>query len=504
METLISVEPVRPPVRLVAQQSTPLLDALRDYLDADTIAFSTPGHKGGRLLDRELIEVLGQAVFRADVWLNTSQHDVALRAAERLAAAAWGGDDAYFVVNGSSSGNHALMLSLLGPGDTVVVARDAHMSVLTGLILTGARPVFVAPELHPEQAMSVGVTPGAIAAALDAHPETALVIVTSPTYHGVSSDLAGIASVAHTRRVPLMVDEAWGAHLPFHPSLAPHAMACGADAAVTSLHKTLGALSQSAMIVTQGSLIDRGRLKLGVRMAQSTSRCLPMLVSLDCARRQVAMHGWELLELTLALAALTRRKLREIPGIAVIDHETLGLPADRIDPTRLVIDTCGLGLTGYRVEAILRDEFGIAPEMSDRCGIVCVVSIADTRASLMALVDALTAIAERCPNPTLVSNRIAARSVGEAIANGEMSMTPREAFFARSHPVPLPAAIGCIAAEAIIPYPPGVPVLVPGERIGWNKLMYLAQVVAGGATCAGAADARLLTIRVVDEDVTEA
>jgi arginine/lysine/ornithine decarboxylase len=486
------------PVRTNPQQSAPMLEALADYLAAGTVAFSTPGHKG-RPAENELHALLGDGIFRADVWLNTSRHDAALRAAEQLAAETWGADDAWYVVNGSSSGNHALLLALLDPGDTVIVARDAHMSVLTGLILVGARPVFVTPQLHPRHALSTGIDPAAIARALDANPEAKLVVITSPSYHGVSSDLAGIVEVAHARNVPVMVDEAWGAHLPFSPALPEHAMAAGADAAVLSLHKTLPALSQGAMIAIQGERIDRRRLKPCVRMAQTTSRCLPILASLDNARRQVALQGWALMELALALAALTRKQLNAIPGITLIDHDSLGLPAERVDPTRLVIDTTGLGLTGYRVEAMLRDEFGIAPEMSDHRGIVCILTVADTRASLGALVDALRAIASRATQPRSNRSRLVARSVGDAIAPGEMAMTPRDAFFARSHSVPLPAAIGCIAAEPVIPYPPGIPVLVPGERIGWSKLMYLAQVVAGGATCAGAADPRLLTIRVVDE-----
>jgi arginine/lysine/ornithine decarboxylase len=492
-------EPTRPAI-VNPQHAAPLLEALEAYLAAGTVAFSTPGHKGGRLLDDRVRELLGEPVFHCDVWLNTTRLDAALRNAERLAAEAWGADDAWYVVNGSSSGNHALLLALVQPGDTVIVARDAHMSVLTGLILVGANPVFVAPELHPTHTMSTGVDSARIGAAIDAHPDAKLVIVTSPTYHGVASDLHAIVAEAHARNVPVMVDEAWGAHFPFHQSLPAHALDAGADAAVVSLHKTLPALSQGAMIVTRGNRLDRGRLKSSVRMAQSTSRCLPILASLDAARRQAALHGWGLLELTIALAAWARKQLQEIPGIEVIDHDALGLPPSRVDSTRLVIDTAGIGLSGYKVEAILRDEFGMAPELSDRRGIICVVTVGDTRASLGALVDALAAIAARHSGPATRPSRLASRSVGEAIGPGEMSMTPRDAFFAKSHAVPLPAAIGCIAAEPIIPYPPGIPVLVPGERISWNKLLYLAQVVAGGATCSGAADPRLLTIRVVDEE----
>ncbi|MCO5221802.1 MAG: aminotransferase class V-fold PLP-dependent enzyme [Thermomicrobiales bacterium] len=493
------VEHTRPPA--TSHQSAPMLDALDAYLDAGTISFSTPGHKSGRLIDDELRRLLGDPLFRADVWLNTSRHDTALRAAERLAADAWGAGEAFFTVNGSSSGNQAVLLALLGPGDKVIVARDAHMSVLSGLILTGAEPVFVSPTLHPEQLMSTGVTPASIETALAQHPDAKLVVLTSPTYHGVASDLPAIVAAAHARQVPVMVDEAWGAHFPFHQSLPIHAMAAGADVAVVSLHKTLPTISQGAMIVTQGNRIDRGRFKSSVRMTQTTSRCLPILASIDSARRQVALHGWGLLELTLALAALTRRRLQETPGIVLIDETSLGIPASRFDPTRLVIDTGSLGLNGYQVESILREEFGIAPELSDGRGIVCVVTVGDTRASLDALVDALTAIATRPSQRSALRPRVAARSVGDAIAQGELSMLPRDAFFARSRSVPLPTAIGCIAAEPIIPYPPGIPVLVPGERICWNKLLYLAQIAASGAICAGAADPRLLTIRVVDETV---
>jgi lysine decarboxylase len=493
-ESLALLSPVWPN----PQQAAPLVDVIEEYLATGTVAFSTPGHKG-RMAESDLQSLLGDGIFRADVWLDTSRLDAALRAAERLAADTWGADDAWYVVNGSSSGNHALLMALVNPGDTVIVARDAHMSVLTGLILVGARPVFIAPTLHPQHALSTGMDPATIATALDAHPETKLVVITSPSYHGVASDVTAIVELAHARNVLVMVDEAWGAHLPFSPALPEHAMAAGADAAVVSLHKTLPALSQGAMVVIQGERIDRQRLRSCVRMAQTTSRSLPILASLDSARRQVALQGWALLELTLALAALTRRQLNDIPGITLIDHDALGLPAERCDPTRLVIDTSGLGLTGYRVEAMLRDEFAIAPEMSDHRGIVCIVTVADTRASLGALVDALRAIAARSPRSSSHRARTVARSVGDAIAPGEMAMVPRDAFFARSHAVPLPAAIGCIAAESVTPYPPGIPVLIPGERIGWPKLMYLAQVVAAGATCTGAADPRLLTIRVVDE-----
>jgi arginine/lysine/ornithine decarboxylase len=475
----------------------PLVAALERYQDRQTVAFSTPGHKRGSGLEADIQRLLGKAVFDADVWLNMADLDNVLGTAEELAADAWGAEAAHFLVNGSSSGNHALLQAQLQPGDEVIIARDAHRSMLAGLIATGAVPVFVAPALHEELGISLGIEPRDIARALQEHPRARMVVITSPSYHGVASDIAAIAQVAHEYDVPLYVDQAWGAHLRFHPSLPVSAMEAGADAAVISAHKTLSSLSQGAILLVQGERINRSRLGATVRMAQSSSRNLPILLSLDTARRQMALHGWALMELTMALAARARAGLQAIPGVQVVDADGLGLPAERFDATRLVIDTQELGLDGYSVERILRDEFGIAPEMSDRAGIVCLITIGDTRQSVDCLIGALTALAREVRGALSPFRHGISRSVGQAIAPGEMAMTPREAFFAESRPVPLPVAIGEVAAELIVPYPPGIPVLVPGERIAWDKLMYLAELSARGGSCSGAADPTLLTLRVV-------
>lgn len=475
----------------------PLVSALEHYQAQQTVSFSTPGHKQGSGLEADIQRILGKTVFDADVWLNMADLDSALLQAEDLAADAWGAGSAYFLINGSSSGNHALLLAQLQPGDEVIIARDAHRSMLAGLIATGATPIFVAPALHPELGISSGIDPSDISQALHEHPNARLVVVTSPSYHGVASDIASIARAAHEFEVPLYVDQAWGAHLRFHPSLPVSAMEAGADAAVISTHKTLSSLSQGAVLLVQGDRIDTSRLRATVRMAQSSSRSLPVLLSLDTARRQMALHGWALMELTMALAARARAGLQAIPGIDLVDAARLGLPGERFDSTRLVIDTCGLGLDGFTVERILRDEFGIAPEMSDRAGIVCLITIGDTRQSVDSLVNALSLLSREKFDAGSQFRYSPPRSVGQAIAPGEMALTPREAFFAKSHAVPLPVAIGEIAAELIVPYPPGIPVLVPGERIGWDKLMYLAEISTRGARCAGAADPRLLTLRVV-------
>jgi arginine/lysine/ornithine decarboxylase len=475
----------------------PLVSALERYQAQGTVPFSTPGHKRGSGLEADIQRLLGKSVFDADVWLNMADLDGALGAAEELAADAWGAGSAHFLVNGSSSGNHALLQAQLQPGDEVIIARDAHRSMLAGLIATGAVPVFVAPVLHPELGINTGIDPKDIARALDEHPAARLVVVTSPSYHGVVSDIAAIAQVAHEYDVPLYVDQAWGAHLRFHPSLPVSAMEAGADAAVISAHKTLSSLSQGSILLVQGERINTSRLQATIRMTQSSSRSLPILLSLDTARRQMALHGWALMELTMALAARARSGLQAIPGLQLVDADRLDISSDRFDATRLVIDTHGLGLDGFSVERILREEFGIAPEMSDRAGIVCLITIGDTRQSVDRLVNALTILSQETRGLVRPFAHGNPRSVGQAIAPGEMALTPRDAFFAKSRAVPLPVAIGEVAAELIVPYPPGIPVLVPGERIGWDKLLYLAEISTRGGRCAGAADPTLLTLQVV-------
>lgn len=476
------------------QERTPIIEALQVYGSGRTTPFSTPGHKGGAGLDGDLRELLGSQFSAADVWLNTADHDRSVRLAEDLAARAWGADRSFFLVNGSSSGNQAFLLASVAPGDEVVVGRDLHQSFLAALILTGARPIYVAPRLHPSLHVGLGVTARDIAAALEAHPAAKLVAVTSPTYWGVASDLGEIVAAAHSRGAAVYVDEAWGPHLGFHPCLPPSAMNCGADGAVTSPHKLLTGLSQAALLNIRGPRIDAARVAGAVKLTQTTSPLMPVLASLDGCRRQMAREGQGLLERTIQLAERARRHLRRLPGIDVLDASSLGLPPEQYDPTRLVIDVQGMGLTGYMAERLLREQFQIAPEMSDRAGIICLVTVGDTPQTIHRLVRAMESLPRRrVPQRAAACPRIA----GEAIAPGEQALTPREAYFAPSRAVSLAFAVGEVAAEAVIPYPPGIPVLTPGEVISEAKVDCLREGLGAGMHVRGAADTTLQTLRVV-------
>lgn len=490
----------RPEIVGLDQYRAPLLDGLRAYVSRDMAPFSTPGHKLGAGADPELVDLLGVEVFRSDIPLGGGVSDThfrgaPLREAERLAAVAWGAERSFFLLNGSSAGNHASLLASVRPGDKVIVARDLHKSLLVALILTGAEPVYVSPALHSELNVGLGVSPDQVAKALDDHPDAKLVALVSPSYCGVSSDLAGIAAVAHARGVPVHVDEAWGPEFHFHPQLPPSAMSCGIDTAVISTHKVLGSLTQAAILNVQGPLIDLDRVNTTIDMVNTTSPSVLILASIDATRRQMALHGEELLDRTIRLAQNARTRLQAIPGLNVLDAEQLGVRD--FDHTKLVVDVDALQVTGYDVEDMLRNRFAIGPEMSDQIGLVFLVTIADTQESIDRLVDAFTTISQE--RHVGGSRRAQARSSGSVVTPGDLAMTPRDAFFAKSRAIPLVAAAGEISAELVLPYPPGIPVLAPGEVVTAGKIEYLLEGVAHGQYISGPADPTLTTIRVVDE-----
>jgi arginine/lysine/ornithine decarboxylase len=484
---------------VIDHREAPLLEGVLAYQRRGILPFSTPGHKLGFGADEELRETFGERTFLSDIPLGGGVGDThfggeALRVAEAMAADAWGADRSFFLLNGSTAGNHAFLLATVRPGDKVIVSRDLHKSLLVALILTGAVPIYLAPRLHPELNVGLGISIEEVAATLERHPDTKLIVLVSPSYCGVASDLEGITAVSHAKGIPVYVDEAWGPHFHFHPALPSSAMASGADGAVTSIHKVLGGLTQAAILNVCADLVDPDRVRTTVGMVQTTSPSVLVLASIDAARRQMALQGQAMLERTIALAENARRRLQGLPGISVLDADRLGI--DAFDLTKLVIDVHGLGITGYEAEDALRNRFGVGPEMSDLVGVVCLITIGDTEASIERLVGAFATLSsEHCG--VSGTRRADRRSSGAAVATAELAMSPRDAFFSPSRAIPLNEASGEISSELVIPYPPGIPVLAPGEVITDEKVAYLDEGVAHGMYISGPADPKLRTIRVV-------
>lgn len=469
--------------RAIGHHAVPMVDHIRDLRRRRVVPYLSIGHRLGAAADPEIVELLGADFFASNTWITAVEYESALLASERLAADAWGADRSFYLVDGSSSGNHAFLLATLSPGDEVVVSRDLHWSLLVALIVSGARPVYVTPRLHVEHDVGLGIAPEDVATALDRHPSAKLVAIVSPSFCGVASDLRGIATVAHTHGVPLYVDEAWGPHFHFHPALPASAMESGADASVASVHKILPAVSQGSILHARSARIDLERLTISLRMMQTTSPLLPIVATLDAARRQMALAGEQSLERVISLARWAKECIAAAGPYDVLSAEQLGLSANRLDVTKFVIDVHRLGLTGYDVERRLNEEFAFGVESSDARGIIANFNLGETEESATAFVDALAQIARERAGAHVVD--LAERASGGVIALPEQAMTPREAFFAPVRKVRLAESAGEIAAELVTPYPPGIPILAPGEIITRERIDFLTSTYGRGAVAYG-------------------
>ena len=483
------------------QARTPYLDALRAYVERQRLPFHVPGHLQGRGASPLLHQSFGSALLELDLCSGIGDLDgfegSGLDEAQRLAAELYGADRTWFLINGSTAGNQIMLAATCHPGDVVLTSRNMHKSIISALVVSGARPVYLPPELDAENHVAHGVTPGTLAAGLDAHPEAKAVLVVSPTYYGACSDIAGLAAVAHRRGVPLLVDEAWGPHFPFHPELPTHALAQGADAAVTGTHKLLGALTQASMLHVRGDLVDADRVEVVTRMFQSTSPSCLLYASLDVARQHMATSGEDLLSETIALAEDARLELRAHPRLSVLDKRLVGaFGITGLDPTRLCVNVTRTTRTGYEVERILADEHGIQVEMSDFANVLANITIGHRREDVERLCDALAAVADAPPHERPDPHGFLERGL---VATPEQVCSPSAAFHARQERVLLDQAVGRVSAELAASYPPGIPVVVPGERLTAPLVTHLAAQVAAGCRMVGPVDPDLRTIRVVRE-----
>ncbi|NLE22270.1 MAG: arginine decarboxylase [Actinobacteria bacterium] len=486
------------------QRETPYLDAAMRYRAVGYTPFHTPGHKLGKGAPSRLRDFIGDQALGVDNAMaggveDTRESTGLIRLAEDYAAEAWGSDRTWFLVNGSSSGVQALLLALGAPGETVIVPRNAHKSMLAGLIFTGARPLYMEPAIDPVWGIPLQVGAEDARAALREAPDARALFVTSPTYNGLGADLRAIADLAHDAGVPFVTDQAWGPHLRFCPDLPTDAMTAGADAAVVSTHKLISGLTQSAVLMARGERINLARLDGMVHMTQSTSPQVLMYASIDAARQQMAVHGTELWRGAIELAERARRQISAIPGLRCLGSELLGRDGvAEFDPTRLTVSACDVGLSGYQLETVLRDDYRIAVEAADPLNVVLNVTFGDRREDLEMLVGSLQDLAARYGE--------GAGRGGSAACAGLLAHTPpftrqvlspRDAVFAAAAAKPLAECAGEISAEMVTPYPPGIPALGPGEEISPEIVAYLTEAGAAGLKVHGPEDRTLATLRVV-------
>jgi arginine decarboxylase len=488
----------------MAQGDTPYLDALRAWAERRPARLHVPGHKGGAGADPRLLDAVGAGALSLDIpalmWgIDVGVDPTPFAEAQRLAAEAWGARRTWFLVNGASQGNHVALLTLAHAGERVVLQRNAHSSTVDALVLSGLRPTFAEPELDPDLAIAHCLTPAALDAALRDTPGAAGAAVVSPTYFGAIADVAALVEVAHGHDVPLIVDEAWGAHLAFSDELPEHALALGADLVISSTHKIVGSLTQSAMIhLGGGDLIDPEVVDRCVTLVESTSPNALLGASLDSARRAAAVDGRALLGATLRALADTRQGVRQVPGLDVLDERLVGAPGVfAYDPLRLTIDVRGTQMSGYELARLLREQDDVHVELAGENVVVAVFGMGeDAAVSGGRLVAAL----QRAVESASVEQRDPEReSFAPPPPWGELALTPREAFLGRQEVVPVREAVGRIAAESLAAYPPGIPNVLPGERLTAETLDYIQQALDHGGSLRGASDRALRTLRVVVE-----
>ena len=480
----------------------PLMAAMQGYLAEQVAAFHTPGHKFGKGAPEVLRQKLGPAGLALDLTVVPGLGDLfdkqgPVRESQRLAAALYGASESYYLVNGTTGGIYAMILATVGPGEKIIVPRNVHRSVMGGLILSGAVPVFVQPVLDPELQIAMNVTTEAVAGAIHQHPDARAVLLINPTYYGVTADVAAITDLAHRHGMSVLVDEAHGPHFHFSPALPMPGITAGADLVVQSTHKILGALSQASMLHARRGRVLIPRLESMLQLVQSSSPNYLLLASLEAAVCQMEESGAALVSQSLFLAESARGRINAIPGLYCFGAERVGGPGIfGYDPTKLVVNVSRLGIRGNEAELWLRRVGKVQAELSDLHNVLFLVTLADDAATIDRLVDALQALAreyagEREPNERLPDLPLADWSAAPLL------LSPREALFRPQEKVSFSDSAGRISAETVTSYPPGIPLLVPGEQITPQAIQYCQRLQQSGITILGPEDPTLNTLEVV-------
>ncbi|BBZ26046.1 arginine decarboxylase [Mycolicibacterium madagascariense] len=477
--------------------AAPLFDSLRRFVERGQAPFYSPGHKGGRTLDPWFRDHL------ADVDLNNLPDTDTLHCpegpiaeAEALIADAWGVGKSFIMVQGSTSGNVAVALSALRPGEPVLVARNAHKSVLAGLVQVGARPVWLEPRWDDRFGVAHGVDVDVVERAFGESGATALWIL-HPTYYGTTGDVAALADSCRRHGAVLLVDGAHSPHFAFHPDLPTAAETAGAAATVQSVHKILSGLSQAAVLHVDPAVLEEAAVRRALQLIQTTSPHFAIMASIDLARRQMMLDGRDMLQQNLVRARDTADRLAAIPGLTVLRPEHLagaGTGLHQLDETKLLVGTAGLNQPARDVLRRLNDVHGVQPELSGAGHVLCITTIGTTASDLDRLVAGFAEVAEhagrrRGDGPPAVRPEL-------LTMRPEQVLTPREAYFAAAETVDLTRAAGRISAEAITPYPPGIPLVMPGERLDRDVLDLLTALRDAGNPIS-AADPTLEFLTVV-------
>ncbi|MGF7185975.1 arginine/lysine/ornithine decarboxylase [Desulfitispora alkaliphila] len=479
------------------QERTPIVEAVNKYVEDKIIPFHVPGHKQG-LGNTELRDYLGSKALEIDLTCMENLDNIcnplgAIKEAQELAAEVYKADHSYFLVNGTTSGIQGMIMSVCKPGEKIIIPRNAHKSAVSGIILSGAIPIYIEPEISIEYGMALQITPEKVEYTLKMHPDAKAVFVINPTYYGVVSDLKGIVDVAHSHGIPVVVDEAHGSHLYFSSQLPMSAMEAGADLAAVSTHKLAGSMTQSSILLLNEGLISQKHVKSVLNLMQTTSPSYILLVSLDIARKQMALSGREMIANTMTISEKICYEIRKMEGIALIEDKLAEHNSFYgFDKTKITINVKGLGLSGYDVEKILRDKYGIQVELSDLFNVIFLISIGDNMDKAEVLITALRDMIKSHSKQKVLKYSVQLPEIPN------LSVSPQEAFYSETKTVRLDQAAGEISAEMIMAYPPGIPIICPGERITEGVINYVKVLKIEKADLQGPEDPLIENIKVLE------
>ena len=483
---------------LSRQESTPLIDVLTTLKNKTDAAFYVPGHKRGQGISDSLRYLLGEGVFQADIpelpeLGSLFAPDEAMAKAQILASEAFGADRTWFLVNGSTCGIIAAIAATCNPGDKIIVPRNVHQSFIMGLIVSGAVPIFLNPEYDPIWDLTLSITPSSLEKVLKENSDVKAVFFVYPTSHGVCGDIRSIVAITRRYNIPLLVDEAHGAHFKFHDALPPSALSLGADLTVQSTHKVLGAMTQASMLHIQGARIDPQKISQALQLVESTSPSYILLSSLDGARQQMALQGERLLTHTIELAQIAVENIKKIDNLGVLEFTEKRPGFHDLDITRLTVNVTALGISGLEVDDIFREKLQVTAELPMLSHLAFVISIGNTKKDINQLINAF-----RILNHSFSSSPdLPLSSAPHPLHPSPLKLSPREAFFAPKQSVAIEQCIGKISGELICPYPPGIPVLMPGEIITSEAIAYLKKIQKLGGMITGCTDTNLNKLNII-------
>lgn len=479
---------------LERQKSAPIYEALEKFRKKRVVPFDVPGHKRGRG-NPELVELLGEKCVGLDVNsmkpLDNLCHPVSvIREAEELAADAFMAEHAFLMIGGTTSAVQSMILSVCKAGDKIILPRNVHKSVINALVICGAVPVYVEPQVNDRIGIALAMETEPLEQTIKANPDAVAVLVNNPTYYGICSDLKGIVELAHSHGIQVLADEAHGTHLYFGENLPLSAMAAGADYAAVSMHKSGGSLTQSSLLLTNNG-VNADYVRQIINLTQTTSASYLLLSSLDISRRNLALRGKESFAKVVRMAEYARSEVNAIGGYYAYSKELVnGTSIFDYDVTKLSIHTQGIGLTGIEVYDLLRDEYDIQIEFGDIGNILAYISIGDRNRDIERLVGALADI-----------KRLYERD-GSDLVTGEyirpqVEMSPQKAFYSRKISLPIEETEGAVCGEFVMCYPPGIPILAPGEKISRRIIDYILYAGKKGCSLQGTEDPDVKKLNVI-------